>query len=131
MISGEVCSTVEVASRYFDLVEQGDIQALTDLYAPEVLSWNNVDRCVRSKEESVAALTAYIALVGSRRYQHRQVEAFAGGFVQRHVLVGRIDGSEVESRLHACIIGEVEDGRITKIDTYLDSAGLEQFRRQI
>ena len=51
------------------------------------------------------------------------LRVFDGGFVQQHELRGvRQDGVAV--RLAACIVCAVEDGRITRLDEYFDSAQL-------
>ena len=42
------------------------------------------------------------------------------GFVQQHVLRGRFKDKDVA--LSACIVATVENGHITRLDEYLDSA---------
>ena len=52
---------------------------------------------------------------------------FDDGFVQQHVLHGvRADGVAVT--LPACIVCQVEHGRITRLDEYFDSARGAVFR---
>jgi ketosteroid isomerase-like protein len=65
--------------------------------------------------------------VPERHYTRRRLEVFEGGFVEQHLLRGKLaDGREVS--LAACIVCKVRDGRITRLDEYFDSAELEKWR---
>jgi ketosteroid isomerase-like protein len=56
------------------------------------------------------------------------VHTFDGGFVHQHVLSGtRKDGARLS--LPACLVCEVKDGRITRLDEYFDSARVAEFRK--
>lgn len=48
--------------------------------------------------------------------------AFEGGAVQQHVLRGTRVSTGEEVALHACVVIAVEDGKITRLDEYFDSA---------
>jgi ketosteroid isomerase-like protein len=62
-----------------------------------------------------------------RRYLERRVQETASGFVQEHVLhVTRRDGKQFE--LPAAIICTVQDGRIVRLNEYLDSAHVAALR---
>jgi len=65
--------------------------------------------------------------VPERRYTDRRIEAFEGGFVDQHLLRGRLaSGKEVS--MAACLICKVVNGRITRLDEYFDSAALATWR---
>jgi ketosteroid isomerase-like protein len=55
------------------------------------------------------------------RYEDVRCQATADGFVQQHVLRGTV-GAGVEIAIPACIVTTIRDGRITRLDEYLDSA---------
>jgi ketosteroid isomerase-like protein len=121
-------ATRAFAKRFFDAIEQGDVAAVRDSYTPDVGIWHNFDDKVQTREENVATLTAMVARIGDRSYDERQVEVFDGGFLQQHVLRGtRKDGSRVS--LPACIICRMRDGKIARLDEYLDSAHVALFRQ--
>ena len=116
------------AKRFFDAIEQGDVEAVRDSYTPDVGIWHNFDDKVQSREENVATLTAMVGRISERSYDERRVEVFDGGFLQQHVLRGtRKDGSRVS--LPACIICRLRDGKIARLDEYLDSAHVALFRQ--
>ena len=116
------------AKRFFDAIEQGDVEAVRDSYTPDVGIWHNFDDKVQSRDENVATLTAMVGRISDRSYDERRVEVFDGGFLQQHVLRGtRKDGSRVS--LPACIVCRLRDGKIARLDEYLDSAHVALFRQ--
>jgi ketosteroid isomerase-like protein len=116
------------AKRFFDAIEQGDVATVADSYTPDVGIWHNFDDKVQTREENVATLTGMVARISDRSYADRRLEVFDGGFVQQHVLWGtRKDGSRVS--LPACLICRMRDGKIARIDEYIDSAHVAVFRQ--
>jgi len=116
------------AKRFFDAIEQGDVATVGDCYTPDVGVWHNFDDKVQTRDENLDTLRAMVGRISDRRYEDRRVEVFDGGFVQQHVLWGtRKDGSRVS--LPAAIICRMRDGRIARLDEYLDSAHVATFRQ--
>jgi ketosteroid isomerase-like protein len=116
-----------LAKRFFDAVEAGDIDTLYGCYAPEARIWHNTDNAEQSRDDNAATLRGFVERISNRIYGNRRLSVFEGGFVQQHELRGvRADGVAV--RLAACIVCTVEDGRITRLDEYFDSAQVAKFR---
>lgn len=116
------------AKRFFDAIEQGDVDTVRDSYTPDVGIWHNFDDKVQTREENVATLQGMVERISERVYDNRQLEVFPGGFVQQHVLRGvRKDGSRVS--LPAALICRMRDGKIARLDEYLDSAHVALFRQ--
>lgn len=121
---------LSLAKGFFDALEQGDISILRKVYAPEVKIWHNTDGVTQTLEENEATLKGFVERIRDRKYGERRLHAFPGGFVQQHVLTGvRKDGVAVS--LSACIICEVSNGRITRLDEYFNSAAVEKFRKAV
>ena len=118
-----------LAQRFFDCVEQGDIDGLVACYAPDAKIWHNTDELEQGPEDNRKVLAGMVTRIADRLYDNRRVEIFPGGFVQQHVLRGtRVhDGGRVA--LPACVICAVEGGRITRLDEYFDSARVAEFRK--
>jgi len=118
-----------LAKRFFDCVEAGDVDGLVACYASDARIWHNTDRLEQTPSDNEATLKGLVKRIGERVYADRRLQVFPGGFVQQHVLQGvRLhDGVRVE--LPACIVCEVKDGRITRLDEYFDSAGVAEFRK--
>jgi ketosteroid isomerase-like protein len=120
-------AVLALAKRFFDAIEAGDVETVGAIYAPDAVIWHNTDGAEQGREENLKTLAGVVRFLGERRYGERRVGAFPGGFVQQHVLTGRRpDGAAVS--LAACVICQVQDGQITRLDEYFDSAALAQFR---
>lgn len=118
-----------LAKRFFDCVEAGDVDGLVACYAPDARIWHNTDRAEQTPAENRATLNAMVARILDREYADRRLQVFPGGFVQQHVLKGTraYDGVRVE--LPACIVCQVTDGKVTRLDEYFDSAQVAAFRK--
>ena len=114
-------SPLDVADRLFAAIEAGDIDAVRGIYAPGAEIWHNTDGLVQTPEENLRTLTWVVENLTDRSYDDIKRTATSDGFVQQHVMrVTTADGRRVE--LPACIVCQVEGGRITRLDEYLDSA---------
>jgi ketosteroid isomerase-like protein len=119
-----------LAKRFFDSVEAGDVEALRGMYAPDAQVWHNTDEIATSVDENLKTLAGFVQRIRERRYRDRRLAVFDGGFVQQHVLHGvRADGAAVT--LPACIVCQVSNGRITRLDEYFDSARVAVFRAPV
>jgi ketosteroid isomerase-like protein len=119
-----------LATRLFDSIERGDVEAVADCYAPELVVWHNFDGLDQPREDNLKTLAGLIGRIGDRRYEDRRLNVFDGGFVQQHVLTGvRKDGVRV--RLAGVLVGAVRDGKIARLDEYLDSAQVAAFRAAV
>jgi ketosteroid isomerase-like protein len=114
-----------LATRLFDCIERGDVEAVAGCYAPDVVIWHNTDGVEQSRDENLRTLTWVVRTLVERRYVDRRLDVFDGGFVQQHLLTGvRTDGGKVS--LPAVLVGRVAGGKITRLDEYIDSAHVTQ-----
>jgi len=114
--------SLEVADRLFKAIERGDVKAITDIYAPHTKIWHNFDNLAQSVDENLAVLNWVVANIAEISYTEIQRQPTPTGFVQQHVLRGKVKASGKEIAIPACIVCKVENGRITRLDEYLDSA---------
>lgn len=114
---------LDVARRLMAAIQAGDIAAVDALYADDMLGWRNFDRRELGKPAMLRIIEFLAKEVRDLRYEKIRVEPTPSGYVQQHVLHARApDGSQIESP--ACLIVEVRDGRIRRLDEYLDSAAI-------
>jgi uncharacterized protein len=112
-----------LAKRFIDAVEAGDTETIEAIYAPDARIWHNNDRIAQTRDENLKTLKSFIRFAPKRRYTERKVTPFTHGFVHQHVLVAETAaGKAVE--LACCLVCTVADGKITRLDEYLDSAPL-------
>ena len=114
---------LEIAERLFTAIEAGDVDTVRDLYDPDVEIWHNTDQVTQRREENLATLAWVGRHLLGVTYTDVRRSATDDGFVQRHVFVAtNRAGRRVE--VPACIVATVRDGRITRLDEYLDSAAV-------
>jgi uncharacterized protein len=114
--------SLEVADRLFKAIERGDLASIRELYAPDVKIWHNNDGATQTAEQNLAVLGWVVANISEVAYTEIRRQPTPTGFVQQHVMRGRVKASGKELRLPACMVCEVEHGKITRLDEYFDSA---------
>jgi len=114
-------SNLEVCDKLFSAIMRGDIETVREIYAPDAIIWHNDDGATQTPDENVRVLRWVTRNVRDLRYEEIRRHETATGFVQQHVLRGVApNGTELE--IPACIVCEVAEGHITRLDEYLDSA---------
>ena len=114
---------LELAARFFDAIEAGDIDGVARLYAPEAEIWHNTDELTQSLSANLRTLTWISTNLKDVAYTQIRRSATDDGFVQQHVLVATNRAGE-RIDVPACIVTTIVDGRITRLDEYLDSAAV-------
>ena len=115
--------TKTVATKLFAAIERGDLDAVRELYAPDVQIWHNVTNASQTRDENLKLLQFFTSRVSERRYEIHARDFFPGGFVQRHVLHGKVaSGALIAAPV--CIVIYVTGGKIEKIFEYLDPAAV-------
>jgi ketosteroid isomerase-like protein len=112
----------EIADRFAQAISQQDIRALELLIADDASIWHNTDGKAQGKEEAVAAIAAFFSSASECRYLAIRRLPTPSGFVQQHVLHVRFGAEGVALTIPACLIVEVKNRRISRLEEYLDSA---------
>ncbi len=110
-----------IAAKFFAAIERGDLDAVRDHYAPDAEIWHNVTGKSQTREENLALLKYFTGRVSELRYQVLARELFAGGFVQRHILHGKLESGETIAA-PVCLVVYVSKGKIARLFEYLDPA---------
>jgi ketosteroid isomerase-like protein len=120
--SAKAKESLEVADRLFKAIERGDVNAISDIYTPDTKIWHNFDNLTQSADENLAVLKWVVANLAEVSYTEIRRQPTPSGFIQQHVLRGKVKASGKEIAIPSCIVCKVENGRITRLDEYLDSA---------
>jgi len=119
---GTTASTAaRIADRLVAAIEAGDLDAVRDLYAPDVVVWANFDDTRRDRESSLRVLAWLVRSTTRRRYEVVRRHQVDGGVVQQHVLHGTTEAG-ADFAMPACLVLRVEGEHIVAIDEYLDPA---------
>ncbi len=114
--------------RFFAALEAGDIDTLREIYSPDAVIWHNDDLIEQSVDDNLKVLQGLHKAVSGLHYEIIRRAPASDGVIQQHVLRGTLaDGQEVA--LHAAMYLQVQDGRVTRIDEYLDSASRSSIRK--
>ena len=110
---------LEAAERFFGALLAGDLDGLTAVCAPGAVLWINLGEHERALEASLPGFARLRSLVPDLCMEAVRRREIAGGFVEQHVLIGTMpDGTAL--RVAGCFIGSVEEGRITRLEEYVD-----------
>ena len=111
----------DLCHRFLDAYESRRVDELAAIYAPDCSVWHNVFGRDTTGAENLAALPKSYAGQRRRTYDDRTINTFDGGFVIQYSLNGvQHDGHR--GSLWICIVGLCKDGKITRIDEYMDSS---------
>ena len=106
---------------FFAAISRGDIDAVRAIYAPDAVIWHNDEKAEQTPDRNLKVLGWVTRNIRDMRYEEVRRHETPTGFVEQHVLRGVApNGAPLE--IPACIVCEVRDGRITRLDEYLDSA---------
>jgi ketosteroid isomerase-like protein len=115
--------TDRIASAFFAAIARADLDAVREIYSPDAQVWHNVTGKTQTREENLALLAYLTGRVSELRYEVLSREFFAGGFVQRHVLHGKVASGELLAA-PVCLVVHVAGGRIERLFEYLDPAAV-------
>jgi len=120
-----------LARRFVAAIESGDLDAIRAIYAPDARIWHNtdgVDFPGQTVDENLKVLGWMRRVLSDIRYDIARIDETASGYVQQHVLRARTTLGEAFV-LPACIVCTVKDGRIVRLEEYLDTAHLAPLTR--
>ena len=115
------------AADFVDAVQQGDADRMRACYAPGGVIWHNTDGIEQSIDDNVKVLEWFIRTLPDRQYTVLRREPLKDGFVQQHILSATLpDGTPW--KMDACVVVKMKDGKITRLDEYIDSAAGAKLR---
>jgi ketosteroid isomerase-like protein len=118
----------QTVERFFAAIEAGDIDTVRRMYEPDAVIWHNDDLIEQTVEDNLKVLKALHQTVSGLRYEVIRRAELPDGVIQQHVLHGVLPNGKPVT-LHAAMYLRVQDGRIARIDEYLDSAQRTEIRR--
>jgi len=117
----------ELCNRFFDAYENRRVDELADIYSDDCIIWHNVYGRETTGAENLARLPESYEGQRRRTYNDRIINTFDGGFVIQYTLHG-VQHSGHRGALWICIVALCRDGKITRIDEYLDAGKFAAWR---
>lgn len=118
MTEGEIR---DLCHRFFDAYQDKRVDVLDEVLADDCTIWHNVFGRDTTKQENISKYHDSYRGQRRRTYDDRHIDVFHDGFVIRYQLGGVMDGGHRGS-MPIAIVGRVRDGKITRIDEYMDSS---------
>ena len=112
-----------LANQFMTALEQADESAIRRFYADNAAIWHNFDGLEQTVEDNIASLHWLRGHLVDIRYADVVHSDIADGLLQRHVMTGKSASGELLA-MPACVIFTIEDGRITRLEEYLDPTPL-------
>ena len=112
---------LDFADRFVGAIQNGDEDAVRACYAPDAKLWHNTDDIEQTVDENMKVLAWFVRTLPDRNYRVLRREALKDGFLQQHILEATLpDGTPW--KMFACVVVRMENGLVTRLDEYLDSA---------
>lgn len=110
----------DLADRLLVAITSADLTSMREIYAPDAALWHNFDQRDQTVDENLQSLADLHRRLADIRYVEIRRFLAPDGFVQQHVLTGTTKAGPL--RMPAMIRFWVADGRITRLEEYLDTA---------
>ena len=123
-----VTTKVDPLGRLIAAIAAGDEDAAREAYAPDARIWHNTEEREQSVDENLRVLRWVMRNIDGLRYDDVRRQKTENGFVQQHVLRGTAPGGEALN-VHACIVVETENDRITRLHEYIDGDQIAPLKR--
>jgi ketosteroid isomerase-like protein len=117
MTEGEIR---ELCETFFNAYQDRRVDILERVLADDCVIWHNVFGRETTKQDNLERHHDSYRDQRRRTYDDRIVNTFHDGFVIQYQLRGVMTNGHTGS-LWICIVARVRDGRITRIDEYMDS----------
>ena len=101
-------------------LETGDTRALSGLCHDDVVVWHNSDRVEIDKETSSTRISVLTQIADNVTLETVRVIEAEIGFVEQIVIRGVTKTTGTPLELHNCLLVSVVDGKIKRIDEYVD-----------
>ncbi len=112
-----------LARHFVKQLEKGDVDGAKACLSAEAEIWHDFDNKTQTVEENMALFSWLISHTQKREYEITRLEEIKDGYLQQHTLrLTTLTGEAVTA--FACCLVKVTDGKITRIEEYINSAAL-------
>ena len=111
----------DLCNEFFDAYQDGRVDVLRRIMSDDCIVWHNVFGRETTRDENLEAYPNSYTGQRRRTYNDRIINAFHDGFVIQYSLNGVMHTGH-KGAMSICIVGRVRDGKITRIDEYMDTS---------
>ena|SRR5437870_3552510 len=110
----------DLVDMILEVLERGDPEPITGRLTPSAVVWHNSDDVATPAATAFQQVRGLHALVDDVRVEVTRREPTSDGAVVQYVIRGVVRSSGSKLAARNCIFVRVEDGRIARIDEYVD-----------
>jgi ketosteroid isomerase-like protein len=114
-----------LADRMTREYELNDTDAVAACYTPDARIWHNIDWIVQTVQDQLGATRWLNEKLKNIKCEIVSRNFFDGGYFQQYVVHGTLANGGGGFRMPLCMSVTVRDGRVARLDEYLDSAHLK------
>ena len=112
--------TASITDALVEAFASGDPPVLGARMAPGALLWHNSDKVEGDAVEGFGGIVGLHQLVDGLHVEVVQHELLTTGELARFVVRGTVRATGTPLAAHNCVVFTVEDGRVTRLDEYVD-----------
>lgn len=113
----------DVADKWSAMIANRDVAILSELFYDDAEIWHSSDQKNMNMQDITQAVGGVFSVFKELGLKNINRSFLEEGFVQRHVIVGtHVSGAELN--LAACVFVTVKNGRISRLEEYIDPSPL-------
>ena len=113
----------EVAEKWCSILTKRDAAILSEIFYEDAEVWHSYDQKTMTMQEITEAVDVVFSAFKEMGLKNIQRSFIENGFVQRHNIVGtHVNGAPLN--VAACVFVTVKDGKISRLEEYIDPAPL-------
>ena len=117
----------DLGDALFRAFESDDMARLNELLADDFVAWSNASGAESDKAALLGSLKGLRSVLAQHRYENVRRIIGPDGFVEQHEVRGsRPDGQAVDLGDVCVVVRVTPNGRVRRLDEYLDTARLRQ-----
>lgn len=111
-----------VIDRLFTALSDGDLVAARSCCMDDAVFWHSFDQLAMNMDEIAKSWEDFFKSFPARNFVDVRRQSVGDGFLQQHLMVATLPNGDRRG-WPACILVKLENGRIKRLDEYLDRAG--------
>lgn len=119
---------MRIAQRFSDAIADRDLAGLESIFAADATIWHNTDGIEQPRDQALAAIAQFLSGVSECHYSAVRRMPTPSGLVQQHDLHVRFGSATTSLVIPVCLIFEIAEGRVRRLDEYLDVSSFSSAR---
>jgi ketosteroid isomerase-like protein len=115
---------LDIAKRFSAATKAADVKAADELLDPDFQFWANYTKQTLGKKEMLEYIGTFFPTLRSVEYSQVRITPTTNGYVLQHVADTVLGDGSTLSNLDVCFVVQLRDGRLLRLDEYLDGAAL-------